>query len=142
MRLSRLVSSLVQRVIRSAPTEGAHRSSQRSVRRSFAEHLRGSGIELGALNAPLDVDGVLSIDRLSYVDRYRKAELLELFPELLEVRDEIVETDITCDIIEGLAPFADSSLDFVVACHLIEHVPDPIFFLKEVWRVLAVGGRC
>jgi predicted SAM-dependent methyltransferase len=111
------------------------------VRRAFAEYLHGRGIELGALNAPLDVRGVQAIDELLYVDRYKKDELLRHFPELQEVAKDIVETDITCDIVEGLKPFTDESLDFVIACHLVEHVPDPIYFLTELWRVLAVRGR-
>lgn len=45
------------------------------------------------------------------------------------------------DIAEPL-PFADGSLDWVYAEHLIEHVPLPVAvgWLKEVRRVLAPGG--
>jgi predicted SAM-dependent methyltransferase len=110
-----------------------------TVRRSFARYLRGDGVELGAHSAPLDVSGVQTIERLRYVDRYTVAESRQLFPELHD--QDIVETDVLCDMIEGLQPFSDGSLDFVIACHLIEHMPDPIFFLEELWRVLSPGGR-
>jgi ubiquinone/menaquinone biosynthesis C-methylase UbiE len=35
---------------------------------------------------------------------------------------------------------ADSSQDFVIANHLLEHLPDPIGALKEWYRVLRAGG--
>lgn len=37
-------------------------------------------------------------------------------------------------------PFADGALDFVLASHVIEHMPDTIRALGEWDRVLAVGG--
>jgi len=33
-------------------------------------------------------------------------------------------------------PFENSSTDFIWAHHIIEHVDNPLFFLKEAWRVL------
>jgi len=38
-------------------------------------------------------------------------------------------------------PFADGSFDFVVVRHLLQAIPDPVAFLGEARRVLAVGGR-
>ena len=37
-------------------------------------------------------------------------------------------------------PFADGALDFVLASHVIEHMPDAIRALGEWDRVLAIGG--
>lgn len=37
-------------------------------------------------------------------------------------------------------PFADDTVDEVHALHLFEHVDDPLGFMAEAWRVLAVGG--
>ena len=109
-------------------------------RKGFIRHLAGDGIELGPLQYPLDVSENRRITRLRYVDRYTKDELLQLFPELESARSAIVETDVLCDVIHGLTPFKDDSLDFVIAGHLIEHMPDPIFFVNECWRVLRPGG--
>src|SRR5882724_2807215 len=103
-------------------------------------HLAGAGIELGALNCPLDFSANPRVTRVRYVDRYRKDELLRLFPELAAVRNATVETDIQCDLIHGLGPIEDQSQDFVIACHIIEHMPDPMHFINECWRVLRDGG--
>lgn len=44
------------------------------------------------------------------------------------------------NINDGL-PFADSSFDNIVAGEFIEHIENPVFFLKECHRVLKSGGR-
>jgi SAM-dependent methyltransferase len=115
----------------------------RRARRDRADlvgHLAGEGIELGALNLPLDLSTNPRVTRIRYLDRHRKDEMLLLFPELRAVQDTIVDPDILCDLIHGFAPIADGSQDFVIACHLIEHMPDPIHFINACWRVLREGG--
>jgi hypothetical protein len=50
------------------------------------------------------------------------------------------ELDVDLDV-DGLRAVADESFDSVVACHLIEHVANPISALREFERVLRPGGR-
>lgn len=38
-------------------------------------------------------------------------------------------------------PFADSSLDYVIATNTIHHLPSPLAFFDEAWRVLTPGGH-
>jgi SAM-dependent methyltransferase len=38
-------------------------------------------------------------------------------------------------------PWADDSVDYVRASHVIEHLPDKIFTMNELWRVLRPGSR-
>lgn len=33
-------------------------------------------------------------------------------------------------------PFADSSVDSAMCYHVLEHLPDPLYFMSEAWRVL------
>jgi SAM-dependent methyltransferase len=38
-------------------------------------------------------------------------------------------------------PWQDSSVDYVRASHVIEHLPDKIFTMNELWRVLRPGAK-
>lgn len=37
-------------------------------------------------------------------------------------------------------PWADNSVDSVLAFHILEHLPDKIFTMNELWRVLNPGA--
>ncbi len=39
-------------------------------------------------------------------------------------------------------PFADDSADAIFAFHLIEHLPDPLGFMAETWRVARPDATC
>jgi SAM-dependent methyltransferase len=107
------------------------RLNRNSLSRAF---LRGSGIEIGALHNPLSVAEGLQV---KYVDRMRKRELYEHYPELRG--HPLVEVDIIDDG-ETLASIAAESQDFIIANHFLEHCQDPIATLKSFARVLAAGG--
>jgi SAM-dependent methyltransferase len=96
--------------------------------------LTGQGIEIGALHRPCVVPHL----NVSYVDRLTVAELLLQYPELTGL--PIVEPDIIDDA-EELGKIADSSLDFVLANHVIEHMANPIKALANWARVLKKGGH-
>jgi SAM-dependent methyltransferase len=36
-------------------------------------------------------------------------------------------------------PFKDHEFDYVICCHVLEHIPDPVAFLKEQFRVAKRG---
>ncbi len=106
-------------------------------RRQAARFLRGSGIEIGGSYLPIPVDKRSC--RVQYVDRMTAAEILTLFPEVEGY--SFVETDVICDVEKkGLSLFADESQDFVIASHLIEHLPNPLGFVKDCYRVLRPSG--
>ncbi|MCU4139987.1 MAG: 2-polyprenyl-3-methyl-5-hydroxy-6-metoxy-1 [Methanophagales archaeon] len=44
------------------------------------------------------------------------------------------------DVENGLC-FKDSSFDAIHASHIIEHLSDPIYFMKECFRILKEGGK-
>jgi predicted SAM-dependent methyltransferase len=94
-------------------------------------YLEGEGVEIGALNSPLALPRRA---RARYVD-YRDAETLrEQYPGLDFKAPDIVDDART------LATLPDSSQDFVIACHIIEHMEDPIGAIKTWLRVLKPGG--
>lgn len=45
------------------------------------------------------------------------------------------------DLTEFPYPFEDSSFDLVNASHILEHLPDVVGFMNEVYRILRPGGR-
>jgi len=51
------------------------------------------------------------------------------------------EPDILHDLEKFPYPFEDESIDLVEADHVLEHFHNPLWAMKEVWRILKPGGR-
>jgi predicted SAM-dependent methyltransferase len=51
-------------------------------------------------------------------------------------RDDV---DVTLDMCE-MSGVSDSSFDLIIACDVLEHVPDDSAALREIWRVLSTQG--
>jgi SAM-dependent methyltransferase len=98
--------------------------------------LAGDGIEIGALHKPLLLDSN-KVTRIRYVDRIATQQANYHYPEL---KGNIITPDIIDDA-QSLSSIEDSSLDFVAALDVMEHLEDPIAFLKTMGRVLKVGGK-
>jgi predicted SAM-dependent methyltransferase len=78
--------------------------------------------------------------RVRYVDVLSRDQLLATHSSAVYGDPKwVVETDVIDDG-ERLATFADGSVDFVVANHMLEHTEDPIATLKHLVRVLRPGG--
>ncbi len=113
----------------------AEKRRQASVRRRLSvQHLRGDGLEIGALHMPLKVPASASV---RYVDRFELPALREHYPELADL--DLVRPDLVDDG-ETLGSVSDASVDFVIANHMIEHCEDPIETLGNHLRVLRPGG--
>jgi SAM-dependent methyltransferase len=104
-------------------------------RRRLQSYLKGTGIEIGALHNPMPVNP----DRASvrYVDRVPLEEQRRHYPELAGY--PLVQPDIVAEA-DQLPMVKDESQDFVIANHLLEHLPDPIGALKEWYRILRPAG--
>jgi predicted SAM-dependent methyltransferase len=98
------------------------------------KYLRGDGIEIGALNSPLQVPREA---RVKYVDRMATPDLRKQYPELADL--DLVDADIIDDG-ERLDSIEDSTQDFVIANHFIEHCQNPLLALSNMFRVLKVDG--
>lgn len=106
------------------------------IRRELSwRYLRGAGIEVGALHAPLPVSGEA---RVTYVDRMPVDDLRKHYPELNGL--DLVPVDVVDDG-ERLDTFQAASQAFVVSNHFLEHTQDPIRTLKRHVEVLAPGGK-
>ena len=107
-------------------------------RRLAAQYLTGSGLEIGALHLALRVPASATV---RYVDRFGIDELRERYAKYDPNFNlyPIAAPDIVDDG-EALVTVPDSSVDFVVANHFIEHCEDPIGTLKTFLRVLRPGG--
>jgi len=97
-------------------------------------YLSGLGIEIGALHNPLKLPAAATA---RYVDRLSVPELREQYPELAS--EELVNVDILADG-ELLETISDSSQDFVIANHFVEHCQDPIGAVLNMLRVLKPTG--
>jgi SAM-dependent methyltransferase len=98
--------------------------------------LRGDGIEIGALDFPLRLPRGASVRYVDYLD---EVGLREVYGETLRAGRPLVVPDVVDDGAR-LASFADASLDFIVANHMIEHVEDPIAMLQHQLRALRTDG--
>lgn len=99
------------------------------------KYLQGRGIEIGALHNPMRVNTEIATVR--YVDLMSLEEQRAHYPELAGY--DLVRPDILASG-DAMPMLADNSEDFVIANHVMEHLPDPIGALKEWFRVLKPGG--
>lgn len=109
------------------------------VRGPLSRHLIGTGLDLGPGHVPFPVP--YPGTRVLLVDRWTPAQNKKLFPEP-EMADAVFpEPDVICDLAKSsLDMFATQSMDFVVASHIIEHMPNPLGLLEGIHRVLHEGG--
>lgn len=97
-------------------------------------YLAGDGIEIGALYEPLWTSPAA---RVRYVDRMDVTGLREAYPELKDI--EFCHVDIVDDG-EHLNTFPNSSLNFIIANHVLEHCENPIGAVRAHLSKLKPGG--
>lgn len=100
------------------------------------QYIKGKmrGLEIGALDRPLRLRKSCGKKK---VDRMTKAALMKQYPAANP--KEIVETDIVDDG-ERLETVGDSTQDFVVANHFLEHCGNPAAAISNMLRVLKKNG--
>lgn len=105
------------------------------MRREIAQaFLGGQGLEIGALHAPFPLPPGAAA---RYVDRFDVDGLRKQYPELAS--QPLVPVDIVDDG-EELRTVPDSSVDFVVASHFLEHCENPLGAIRSFLRVVRPGG--
>jgi SAM-dependent methyltransferase len=98
------------------------------------KYLRGEGIEIGALASPIKVAEQVKV---TYVDTLPRQKLAAQYPDA--PIGQIIEPQVICDA-TTLDKIKDSSVDFVIASHLLEHMADPFKSLDNWIRALKPKG--
>ena len=93
--------------------------------------VRGRGIEIGALWRKFPVDSHATV---YYVDRLQNDDLRDHYTEI----NNVVLPDVVADAMQ--LPFPSRSLDFIIASHVLEHLPFPLAALRHWYDVLRPGG--
>ncbi len=114
------------------PSSGIRSNLQRM--QLAKRHLRGVGLEIGAMHNPLRVPKVA---RVEYLDVTTREENIRKFPELKA--QDLVQVDHLANgfLMDGIA---STSFDFVIANHVLEHASNPVGALVQWCRVLKPGG--
>lgn len=118
-------ASIVDRAVKVLPRD--------NWRWHFGRRLRGRGLELGALHNPMPVGPDAEV---RYVDRQTLDDLRREYPNVAE---GVVGPDIIDDA-QTLAGVEAGAWDFVIASHVIEHMPNPLRAVEAWLRVLRPGG--
>ena len=107
---------------------------KRDWRSYFTSKLSGRGLEIGPLHRPMNKHAGMQVE---YIDRYSVADLRAHYPELKELA--LVEADILGDA-QDLSTIKNSTYDFLISAHVIEHMKDPLRALENWCRVVKPGG--
>lgn len=112
-------------------------SSSLMMREYMAAECSGTGLEVGAGASPFPVPINC---RVMFGDRIPYDQLVaELYPG--QIAEELVRPDLLTDF-DDFEGVSDESLDFIIGCHVIEHVLDPIGTILNGYKKLKPGGSC
>jgi len=120
------------------PMNHKTREDYRRKRQSFLNALvdvpASNGLELGACDLPTVQP---SFGRCSFADVHSTDTLISMWK--LAPKD-VAPVRFLIDPRSRLDDQIDERFDYVVACHVLEHVPNPIGYLEELSRLLRPGG--
>lgn len=133
----RTISGLVRAVRRRARRLGPRPPDRRDLIVGPVD-LRGRGLEFGPLDRPLVTR---SDGQVFYVDHLSTENLRAKYETHAHVDTAaICLVDFVLDPGRSLSEVVGSGYDYVIASHVLEHVPDLVGWLDEMSRVLAPTG--
>ncbi|MEI8125939.1 MAG: methyltransferase domain-containing protein [Parachlamydiaceae bacterium] len=100
---------------------------------------RGVGLEIGPLMAPIVTKDAAK--RVYYLDHMSQKDLIEKYGhEPMVDTSKIEPVDFVVDKKSLKSSVGNMKFDYIVASHVIEHMPDLISWLQEVEEILKIGG--
>jgi SAM-dependent methyltransferase len=105
------------------------------LREIAASRLSGEGIEFGAGTGPMPVPICCEV---KYADFFSGEDLKDRAYTTQGM--DFVRLSYQMGM-EDMSQVPDASLDFVIACHVIEHLRNPLRAFEQVYRKLKPGGR-
>jgi len=111
-----------------------YRDARLAVLRRLVDLAQVEGLELGAFDFPTVV---ADTGRCRFADVRSSQRLAELFGVPI---DGIAPVEWVIDRTRPLAAQIPARFDYVILCHVLEHVPEPIRFLNDVGALLRPGG--
>ena len=109
--------------------------SSLNIREIAASGLSGAGIEFGAGASPFPIPLNCHV---KFADAFSFDSLVKgMYPG--QQAYDLIRPDYVTDI-KTLAGIPDASLDFIVACHVIEHTNNPLAAINSCYRSLKQGG--
>jgi SAM-dependent methyltransferase len=105
------------------------------MREIAASRLQGSGIEFGAGTSPVPVPVSCEVKFADFIPK-----------DQLEARAYAGQDDGFVPLsyvtsLDEMAGIANGSLDFVIACHVIEHIRNPLQAFERTFKKLKKGGQ-
>ncbi len=110
---------------------------------TFDKILGLKGLEIGALNSPMiQLEDVVDRGEIFYLDHLSTDELRGKYKADTSVNiDNIVDVDFVCPDGDLVKAVAGNQFDYIVASHVIEHVPNVLKFLQHTAKILKPGGQ-
>lgn len=98
----------------------------------------GKGLEFGALDKPIASREIFNV---KYIDHLPKGELKKKYRNNEFVNlNNLVEVDFVTNNKPLTTVIKNERFDFIIASHVIEHIPNFIGFINECFTLLKPGG--
>ena len=108
-----------------------------AIRDHIGSQLSGAGIEFGAASNPFPCSGNANVEYADFFDNF--SEESPYFNNKSYV-NEFVKCRYKTSI-DDMTGIRESSQDFLIACHVIEHVRNPLLAIEKAWGKLKLGGK-
>jgi len=110
---------------------------RRSFLRDYLDPQALEGLEIGPLDKPVVLKSQGSI---KYLDYLSYDELLKRHEHEGTRTSEIVAPDLVVPPKKRLSEVIGEDFDYIIACHVIEHIPDVIGWLVDMCKILRLQG--